>query len=109
MWICCVSDVRNEAEYPSFVEKVRSQVGDNGLNMLINNAGILLRRDNVENITRAEMLDHFETNTVAPLLITQVSHDCAENRKATQRIYWWLCARLQKLQCFSIGVTAVFH
>ena len=94
MWICCVSDVRNEAEYPSFVEKVRSQVGDNGLNMLINNAGIL-RKDNVENITRTEMLDHFETNTIAPLLITQVSRDSAENRKAAQCIYRWLCARPQ--------------
>ena len=78
MWICYVVDVRNEEEYRSFVEKVRSQVGDDGLNMLINNSGISTgptKKCTLDEVTQAVMVDHFVVNAAAPLLITKVTYE----------------------------------
>ncbi|GBM31334.1 C-factor [Araneus ventricosus] len=47
---------------------VESKVGDNGLNLLINNAAVL-RRQGFPEITEETMLFHFSTNTVGPVMV----------------------------------------
>lgn len=47
-------------------------VQEEGLNCLINNAGINVVA-NLETVTADKMLENFHTNSVAPLMITKVS------------------------------------
>ncbi|XP_013407187.1 uncharacterized protein LOC106171396 [Lingula anatina] len=52
------------------VPHVQSKVGDLGLNLLINNAGLLLRHD-LSTVTPEAMREVYEVNTIAPVMITQ--------------------------------------
>ncbi|KAK2841780.1 hypothetical protein Q5P01_011980 [Channa striata] len=51
-------------------EKVRSIVGEKGLNCLINNAGVEHSMD-IHTITPEAMMKHFQVNAVSPLFITK--------------------------------------
>ena len=57
---------------PGIVEQTQKLVGDNGLNLLINNAAIL-NRVTIDNVTPEDMRRHFEVNSIAPLMIVKVS------------------------------------
>lgn len=63
-------DVKNYDSYDEFYNQVSSIVGDKGLQLLINNAGILITKE-FEEVTREQMLENFEVNVVTPLLLTQ--------------------------------------
>jgi len=63
-------DVTDYSTLPAIVSKVEAVVGSDGLNVLVNNAGIL-RQTKLEDVTVEEMRAHFETNSVAPLMITK--------------------------------------
>jgi NAD(P)-dependent dehydrogenase (short-subunit alcohol dehydrogenase family) len=45
-------------------------VGNKGLNLLINNAGII-SRDSLPIVTAQHVMDNLETNAVAPLMLTK--------------------------------------
>lgn len=60
-----MSTVKNAA---NTVEKV---VGDSGLNLIINNAGIA-RRDGLPNVDPELMIELFKVNAVGPLVVVQV-------------------------------------
>lgn len=48
-------------------------VGEQGLNVLFNNAGILLDKDGtLEMVTPQILTEQFVANTVAPVMLTQV-------------------------------------
>lgn len=66
-------DVTDHSAYPKIVEEVSNIVGaDEGLNLLINNAGVLpSERTNPGGVTPQMMRDAFEVNTVAPLFLTK--------------------------------------
>ena len=64
-------DVANTSEYPGFVKTVETTLNPEGLNLLINNAGISVRRG-IDEITEEVMNEHFKVNTIAPLLLVQV-------------------------------------
>nr|XP_018907666.1 PREDICTED: uncharacterized protein LOC109037447 [Bemisia tabaci]XP_018907667.1 PREDICTED: uncharacterized protein LOC109037447 [Bemisia tabaci] len=64
-------DVCQFDSYDPVVNEVRAIVGDKGLTLLINNAGILHRVRNLEEVTADLMLSVLKTNTVAPLLLTK--------------------------------------
>ena len=67
-----VADVTDYSALPAVVEQVKGVVGDEGLNLLINNAGILLREQIGE--TQAEILRLvYETNALGPAMVTLVS------------------------------------
>lgn len=51
--------------------EVEQIVEEDGLNCLINNAGINVRA-NFETVTAEKMLENFHTNSVGPLMITKV-------------------------------------
>lgn len=63
-------DVSNFKLYDSFTDRVRSIVSNYGLDLLINNAGILVA-DNLDTVTPSSMVKHYEINTVAPLMLTR--------------------------------------
>ncbi|XP_071486010.1 C-signal-like [Diadema antillarum] len=66
-------DVQNEDTYPAAFECVHKIVGENGLNVLINNAGIN-RGATIKYgaMTRREIADVFDVNTVSPIRVTDL-------------------------------------
>lgn len=63
----------NFDSFKDFSDKVSHIVGDQGLNVLFNNAGILLDKDGtIEKVTPQILTDQFVGNTVAPVILTQV-------------------------------------
>lgn len=63
-------DVKDYDKYQTLVEEVTKTVGSDGLNLLINNAGIHIKADFHE-AKRDDMLEVYEVNVVAPLLLTR--------------------------------------
>ncbi|KAF8771537.1 C-factor-like [Argiope bruennichi] len=61
-------DARNADQIESARLVIEDMVGDKGLNLLINNAGVL-KREAFPEITEENMLLHFTTNTVAPVMV----------------------------------------
>lgn len=56
--------------FSAVVEKVSSIVGDDGLNLLINNAAVFLKPQNDES-SFSKMAEVYETNVVSPLILTE--------------------------------------
>lgn len=69
----CASDVVNQESVERSVEEVGQLVGEEGLNCLINNAGINVIAD-LHSATAEKMIENFHTNAVAPLMVTQVTN-----------------------------------
>lgn len=67
-------DVLNQESIEKSVEEVGLLVQQEGLNCLINNAGINVVAD-FHTVTAEKMIENFHTNAVAPLMITKVISD----------------------------------
>lgn len=63
-------DITDVASYPSIVKKIEDIVGDDGLNVVINNAGISTHYD-LETVTPQAMTTAFEVNCIAPLFLSR--------------------------------------
>ncbi|XP_034459878.1 C-factor-like [Hippoglossus hippoglossus] len=63
-------DVLSQESIDKCAEEVSRLVQDEGLNCLINNAGINLMTD-FHTVTADKMIENFRTNAVAPLMITK--------------------------------------
>lgn len=63
-------DVRDYDKYEKIVDQVTKAVGSDGLNLLINNAGIHIKAD-FHDAKRDDMLEVYEVNVVAPLMFTR--------------------------------------
>lgn len=70
--LTCVSDVTDYDSYDSLVNEVDDVVGEKGLNLLINNAGIA-GNYSLDETTASLMIDSYKTSTVAPLMMTKVN------------------------------------
>jgi len=64
-------DVTKPDTFTAVVGEVDGIVLENGLNVLVNNAGIFLRKG-LEDVTAEDMLLAFSTNAIGPLMLTQV-------------------------------------
>lgn len=71
MYLCSV-DVTSQTDIDAAARQVEDRVGDKGLNLLINNAGMSRKRQYVGNLNRDHLLEQFDTNVIGPLLVTQV-------------------------------------
>ncbi|KAL4226006.1 hypothetical protein ACF0H5_013993 [Mactra antiquata] len=63
-------DVTNQGTIDRAEEVVKSVVKDDGLNLLINNSGIV-DRSNIEETTRDKMRECYEVNAIGPLMMAQ--------------------------------------
>jgi short-subunit dehydrogenase len=63
-------NTKNYEEFNDLVSKVGQIVGGDGVDTLINNAGILIQKD-LEGVTPKDMVENFEVNTVSPLMLTK--------------------------------------
>jgi NAD(P)-dependent dehydrogenase (short-subunit alcohol dehydrogenase family) len=64
-------DVTEYDSYPAVVKKVEDIVGDGGLNLLINNAGLLPPNRDLVTVTPEAMRAAYEVNCIAPLFLTR--------------------------------------
>jgi len=65
------SDVRDQGSYPAVVDWAGSLLEGDGLNVLVNNAGIA-HMEGLDTITKDLMLDCLEINCIAPLMLAKV-------------------------------------
>lgn len=70
-WRVSLPDAVNQESIEKSVEEVDRLVAEEGLNCLINNAGINVVAD-FHTVTAEKMIENFHTNSVAPLMITKV-------------------------------------
>merc|ERR1712096_616 len=61
----------DHAVYDKVVQTVTEVIGEEGLNLLINNAGVLPQNRDLKTVTPQDMRDAFETNCIAPLFFTK--------------------------------------
>lgn len=59
---------------PASVAKLKAELGDQHLDVLLNNAGIL-KGDSFGNINYKEMLEQYRVNTLGPLMVTEALVD----------------------------------
>uniref|UniRef100_A0A8C6Z584 C-factor-like n=1 Tax=Nothoprocta perdicaria TaxID=30464 RepID=A0A8C6Z584_NOTPE len=69
---CCVDsvDVTDPASIQAAAARVTEHLKGSGLNLLINNAGIV-KWNSLDTTTREEMSEVYATNTIGPLLVSQ--------------------------------------
>lgn len=63
-------DVQNYDHYPKLVQQVSQIVGDSGLDVLFNNAGIL-NNSSLESLTVHDLTESFHINTISPLMLAR--------------------------------------
>lgn len=64
-------DVLDHASFGDVAEEVSSIVGDMGLNLLINNAGVSPRSTRINFVSSEQMAETFAVNTISPLMLTK--------------------------------------
>jgi short-subunit dehydrogenase involved in D-alanine esterification of teichoic acids len=72
-FIGLLADTRDFDKYDEIAKTVQSSVGDNGLNLLINNAGVTSKVAKLSATRKNELMDNLEVNTVAPIMLTKVN------------------------------------
>lgn len=70
---CCPSDVADEQSHSEAAAVVGQLVGGQGLNLLINNAGVAPRSTRINMVRWPQMVDTFMVNTVGPVMLSKVS------------------------------------
>lgn len=63
-------DASNFDSYPSFVSQIEQVVSGEGLDLLINNAGIYVKGA-LDGLTPQDLLKNIEVNSVAPIILTR--------------------------------------
>ncbi|XP_060578594.1 C-signal-like isoform X1 [Ruditapes philippinarum] len=63
-------DLNDETTFTSAAKTVEDIVGDAGLNLLINNAGVA-NRSSLDTVTSEDMISLFKINAVGPLMLTK--------------------------------------
>lgn len=75
-------DIADYEALPTLANKVSELVGDSGLDLLINNAGVHVRVSLLEG-TPNDMIENFKINTIAPLMITRSLLLCLKKASTT--------------------------
>ncbi|XP_077979327.1 C-signal-like [Glandiceps talaboti] len=64
-------DVTNLEEIDEAAKQVEECVGEDGLNLLINNAGYLKIEEKMEDVTVESMMMHYRINTIGPAMVAK--------------------------------------
>jgi len=64
-------DVRATGKYDELVTKVDTITKGAGVNLLINNSGVLKPGSNINDLNKDDLMYHFEINTVAPMMLSK--------------------------------------
>lgn len=76
LYSLCQIDVGDQASVEKANLFVAATVEDDGLNLLINNAGVISRLG-IADVSREEMRRNYEINAIGPLMMAKVSiQDC---------------------------------
>lgn len=67
-----LSDVTNHESFPTLVTQIGDIVKGDGLNVLLNNAGVAPKSTRLSFTKASDLSETFETNTVAPVMLTAV-------------------------------------
>ncbi|XP_070537613.1 C-signal-like [Ptychodera flava] len=86
-------DIRDTSSIDSAAKQVEARLGESGLNLLINNAGILTLEQKLEDVTAEGMRRQFETNCIGPTmvikrfvpLLRRASQSFSDDRMSTSR------------------------
>lgn len=79
-FIIYVQDITNENSYKNFIASIQNIVGENGLNLLINNAGVSPKSTRVNFVKLNQMTETILTNSIAPLMFTKVKESLIYKR-----------------------------
>lgn len=72
MYINFNADTTKFETFEKKAQEVERIVGDEGLNVLVNNAGIHMNVTSVNDITAENLISQYLTNTVGPIMLTKV-------------------------------------
>ncbi|KAL0841732.1 hypothetical protein ABMA28_014001 [Loxostege sticticalis] len=64
-------DVTNIQGYGDLSSQIAQGVGNNGLNLLINNAGVATKFTKIHMVKAEQLIDNLTINTVAPIMLTK--------------------------------------
>lgn len=64
-------DVKNTASFGDFSTEVSKVVGNQGLNLLINNAGVTTKFTKLPFVKAEQLLENLTVNTIAPVMLTK--------------------------------------
>lgn len=70
-------DIRDQASIEAACSDITQRLNGRGLNLLINNAGIAVFHTLYE-ATVEDMMEMYTTNTIGPMLVTQVEYFTAK-------------------------------
>jgi len=65
-------DLIDHGTFLNLASQVSNIVKDQGLNVLINNAGISSKFTRIGLVKSEDLLNHFKTNTIGPIMLIQV-------------------------------------
>ncbi|XP_077995070.1 C-signal-like [Glandiceps talaboti] len=64
-------DVTNVNDIDEAAKYVEQQVGENGVNLLVNNAGIMILDDKLKDVDSESMMQQFRVNAIGPAMVTK--------------------------------------
>lgn len=65
-------DIKNTETFNEFTNKVQNIVQEDGLNVLLNNAGYSPKSTRINMLKPEQMMETFQINTVGPIMLTKV-------------------------------------
>lgn len=63
-----------ETEIKKIADEVSSTLNGQGLDVLINNAGVSSKFTRLQLVKHSDLINHFEINTISPIMLTKVSY-----------------------------------
>ncbi|CAH0702049.1 unnamed protein product [Spodoptera exigua] len=64
-------DVKNTSSFDEVSSQISKIVGEHGLNLLINNAGVTTKFTKLPYVKAEQLLDNLTVNTIAPIMLTK--------------------------------------